>query len=157
MTAGASWGAQLAAALTAAAFGFAASPLTLLYLPLSRPIRRITADFVATTGIALLFLLSVETGARGQLTLYCAIAYLLSVAAGGKMLRVTLAALQKKFPALFERGKRARKARHREVISPQADSPVPSSSPHNPRRAAGYTSAFRRGKGGRAGRHPQAD
>lgn len=84
MTAGASWTAQLAAALIAAAFGVAASPLTLLYKVSARPVTRIAADFVATVGIALLFLLSAETGAEGRLTLYCAACYLVALAFAGK-------------------------------------------------------------------------
>lgn len=102
MTAGASWTAQLAAALIAAAFGVAASPLTLLYKVSARPVTRIAADFVATVGIALLFLLSAETGAEGMLTLYGAACYLISLALAGKA--VTKAAktvwngVKEKFP-----------------------------------------------------------
>lgn len=102
MTAGASWTAQLAAALVAAAFGVAASPLTLLYKVNARPVTRIAADFIATVGIGILFLVSAETGAEGMLTLYGAACYLISLALAGKA--VTKAAksawngVKEKFP-----------------------------------------------------------
>ena len=157
MTAGVLWEAQLAAAAVAAAFGAAASPLTLLYKGNVRPVKRITADFIATAGIALLFLLSAETGAQGQLTIYCAAAYLVAVAAGGRALRAALAALQKKFPALFGRRKRALKSRQEKITSPQDDNQAPSSSRCNRRRAAGHSAVSRRKRAARALPRPQAD
>ena len=55
---GASWDAQLVAALWAAAFGAAASPLTLLYGIRLRPVERFAADFLATVLIGAAFFLS---------------------------------------------------------------------------------------------------
>ena len=157
---GASWDAQLVAALWAAAFGAAASPLTLLYGIRLRPVERFAADFLATVLIGAAFFLSSETGARGMVTAYCAASFLLSLMLARKGLLRLGALLQKKFPRLFVRrkcvpGKRAR-ATERNAFRDDG-CPAPSSSPYNPRRAAGYNAAFPRGKGGRRGRRRQAD
>ena len=65
---GASWDVQLVAALTAAGFGALAALPTLLCALKLRPLERFAADFVATAAVGVLFLLSAETGAQGQLT-----------------------------------------------------------------------------------------
>ena len=101
---GASWDAQLVAALWAAAFGAAASPLTLLYGIRLRPVERFAADFLATVLIGAAFFLSSETGARGMVTAYCAASFLLSLVLARKGLLCLGALLQKKFPRLFVRG-----------------------------------------------------
>lgn len=95
---GASWDAQLVAALWAAAFGAAASPLTLLYGIRLRPVERFAADFLATVLIGAAFFLSSETGARGMVTAYCAASFLLSLMLARKGLLRLGALLQKNSP-----------------------------------------------------------
>lgn len=177
MIAGASWTAQLAAALIAAAFGVAASPLTLLYKVSARPVTRIAADFVATVGIALLFLLSAETGAEGRLTLYCAACYLVALAFAGKA--VTKAAksawngVKEKFPRFakfctrglntgtkIESGDEATAGGTLPAVDDggiadarafrkRGGTPIPSSSRYNRRRAGRHSAVSPRGKGAR--------
>lgn len=152
---GVSWDVQLAAALTAAAFGAAASPLTLLYGGSFTPIVRFAADFLATAGIGALFLVSAEVGAEGQLTVYCAVCYFAALCAARKTLLAAAAALKKAFPSLFRRKtpERERPA----TISPQDGNPAPVSSRYSPPQAEKRISAFRRGEAGRAAPRRQAD
>lgn len=152
---GVSWDVQLAAALTAAAFGAAASPLTLLYGGAFTPVVRFAADFIATVGIGAMFLVSAEIGAEGQLTLYCAVCYLAALFAARRLVRTALAALKKRFPSLF--APKTRRKKSAAPTSPQDGSRVPSSLPYSPPQAERRISASLRAKGARGVPHRQAD
>lgn len=150
---GASWDVQLIAALTAAGFGALAALPTLLCAPKLRPLERFAADFIAAAAVGVLFLLSAEIGAQGQLTAYCAVCYFLSLAVSRKaLLRCTAYLLGKFTPRLTAR--RIKK----EVISPRKGGiPAPSSPQDNPPQAETHTSVFLRGKDGTSVRRRQAD
>lgn len=98
---GASWDVQLVAALTAAGFGALAALPTLLCALKLRPLERFAADFVAVVAVGVLFLLSAETGAQGQLTAYCAVCYFLSLALSRKAMLRCAAFLADRFAPRF--------------------------------------------------------
>lgn len=150
---GASWDVQLVAALTAAGFGALAALPTLLCALKLRPLERFAADFVAAVAVGVLFLLSAETGAQGQLTAYCAVCYFLSLALSRKAMLRCAAFLADRFAPRFA-ARRIKKG----VISPRRDGlRAPSSLQDNPPQAETRTSAFLRGKGGTSVRRRQAD
>ena len=160
----ASVGAQLFAALVAAGFGGAAAPLTFLYSVKLPPLHRFAADLFATVAVTLLFLLSAETGSNGRPTLYCAVAFLISLLIVRDILsRVAALAAEKLAKKLEEEGSllsRLSKAAKRFTAPPsppQDDGPIPSSSRCNPRRAGKRSVACRRGKGGKAVPRRRAD
>ena len=150
---GASWDVQLVTALTAAGFGALATLPTLLCALKLRPLERFAADFVAAAAVGVLFLLSAETGAQGQLTAYCAVCYFLSLALSRKAMLRCAAFLADRFAPRFA-ARRIKKG----VISPRRDGlRAPSSLQDNPPQAETRTFAFLRGKGGTSVRRRQAD
>lgn len=161
----ASVGAQLFAALVAAGFGGAAAPLTFLYsvkkLP---PLHRFAADLFATVAVTLLFLLSAETGSNGRPSLYCAVAFLISLLIVRDILSRLAALASEKLAKKLEREdsllSRLSKAAKRFTAPPspsQDDGPIPSSSRCNPRRAGKRSVVCRREKGGKAVPRRRAD
>lgn len=155
MTTGASWEAQLIAALVAAAFGAAASPLTLLFDARLRPLERFVADACAVVAVGALFLLSAEAGAKGQLTLYCAVCYFFALGISRRLLLVAVAALKARFPNAFSKKKKKRKVRRAD--KKPSDYPAPVSSRYNRRQAERRISASRREKARKAIPRRRAD
>ena len=78
---GVSWTSQFFYALTTFLFGLLGGVVARLYFLKDKinKIEQVIVDFVATIIIALLFLLSVEFGGKGQLTGYALISFILGV------------------------------------------------------------------------------
>ena len=78
MILGVSWSGQFIFALTSFAFGLSGSIVARLYFLKGRinKIEQGLVDFFATVVLALLYLISVEVGGRGQLTLYSLFAFI---------------------------------------------------------------------------------
>lgn len=97
MTTGADWSQQLFAACTALAFGIAAAlPLMLLNVK-TQGFEKVLADFFAVVLSTALFLLSVQFGAKGQLTVYGALCFLAGATAGKKLIADKLTGLISRF------------------------------------------------------------
>ena len=79
MLLGVSWTSQFVYAVTTFLFGFLGGIIARLYYVKGKinKIEQVIVDFFATTIIALLFLLSVEIGGKGQLTGYALASFLL--------------------------------------------------------------------------------
>lgn len=151
---GASWDVQLVAALTAAGFGALAALFTLPCSLKLGTLERFATDFVAAAATGALFLLSVETGASGQPTFYCAVIYLLAMAASRRLMTRPFSALAGRIFAL----RAVRRRKRKPTSSPrQADLPAPSSSQDNPPQAERRSAVFPRAKGGTSARRRRAD
>ena len=81
MILGVSWSNQLVYALTSFAFGVAGGIISRLYFVKGKinKIEQALVDFFTTVVLALFFLLSVEIGGKGQLTLYALFAFLVGL------------------------------------------------------------------------------
>ena len=77
MILGVSWSNQLVYAITSFAFGVAGGVISRLYFVKIKinKIEQGLVDFFTTILLALIFLLSVEMGGKGQLTLYAVISF----------------------------------------------------------------------------------
>ena len=81
MILGVSWSGQLVYALTSFAFGFGGGVIARLYFIKGNlnKIEQGLVDFLATMLLALLYLVSVEIGGKGQLTAYSLCTFLLGI------------------------------------------------------------------------------
>lgn len=81
MILGVSWSAQLVYALTSFAFGIGGGVLSRLYFVRKNlnKIEQGLVDFLTTIILALLYLISVEIGGKGQLTTYSLCSFLLGI------------------------------------------------------------------------------
>ncbi len=94
MTLGASWSGQLIYTLVSFAFGLCGGLVSRLYfMKKINKIERALVDFFTTIVLALLYLVVVQIGGKGQITFYSAVSFLLGVVSMNLILRKILYAL----------------------------------------------------------------
>lgn len=93
MILGVSWGGQFVSAIISFAFGIAGGVPAMLFFRKSSFLEQILTDFFACVVLLALYVLSVEVGSKGQLSVYSGVAFLCGIA--------VLTAIFKKIKGLF--------------------------------------------------------